>query len=70
MDLWVQIYDLRTGFMKDRIIREVGNYIGTYVESFKNNLVGIWREYMRGRVTSYLSNPLTRRMKIVKSGDE
>ncbi|KAL8148377.1 hypothetical protein AgCh_005665 [Apium graveolens] len=28
MDLWVQVYDLKMGFMSERIITEVGNSIG------------------------------------------
>lgn len=56
--------------MSDKIIKEVGNYIGVCVESCKNNLVGVWREYMRVRVTIDLFKPLKRRMKIRKSGDK
>lgn len=33
LDLWVQIYDLQAGFMSERILKEVGNYVGEYIES-------------------------------------
>lgn len=32
LDLWVQIHELRVGFMTEKVIQEVGNYIGEYVE--------------------------------------
>lgn len=28
LDLWVQIHDLRVGFISEKIVKEVGNYIG------------------------------------------
>lgn len=50
LDLWVQIHDLRAGFMNEKIFQPVGNYVGKYVESCKNNFIGVWREYLRVRV--------------------
>lgn len=41
MDLWVQIHDLKPGFMTEKIIKEVRNYIGTYVESCPTNFQGV-----------------------------
>lgn len=68
MDLWVQIYDLKAGFMTERILREVGNYIGKFVTSGPSNFVGKWRDYFRIRVTIDITKPLKRKMKIRKSG--
>lgn len=70
MEIWVQIHDLRVGFMSERIVKEVANYIGSFVESCSSNFVGVWREYMRVRVWIDLSKPLKRKMKIRKAGDE
>lgn len=64
IDLWVQIHDLRAGFMTENVLREVGNYIGKFVESCPNNFTGVWREYLRVRVTIDLAKSLKRRMKI------
>lgn len=69
IDLWVQIHELRAGFMTERIVKEVGNYIGVFVESCARNFIGVWKEYLRVRVTIDLSKPLKRRMKIGKAGD-
>lgn len=69
LDLWVQIHDLRAGFMTEKIVKEVGNYIGCFVESCPRNFTGVWKEYLRVRVTIDLSKPLKRRMKIRKAGD-
>lgn len=68
--LWVQIYDLRPGLMTERILREVGIYIGEYIESCPTNFSGMWREYMRIRVKIDLSTPLKRRMKVRRTGSD
>lgn len=56
--------------MSEKIIKEIGNYIGVFVESCASNFMGVWREYMRVRVSIDLSKPLKRRMKIRKMGEE
>lgn len=64
VELWVQIHDLRVGFMTERVVKEVGNYIGTFVESCSRNFTGMWKEYLRVRVSLDVTQPLKRRMKI------
>lgn len=70
LDLWVQIHELPVGCMSERVIQEVGNFVGTYVESCPKNFVGGWKEYMRVRVRINLAKPLKRRMKVRKSGND
>ena len=41
MNLWVQVYDLKVGFMTEKIITEVGNHIGKFVESCPSNFIGV-----------------------------
>lgn len=59
--LCVQIHDMQ---LLEKVIEEVGNQIGTFVSSCPNNFKGIWREYMRVRVSIDISKPLKRRMKL------
>lgn len=70
IDLWVQIHELRAGFMTEKVVKEVGNYIGSFVESCPSNFRGVWREYLRVRVTIDLSKSLKRRMKVRKTGND
>lgn len=70
LDLWVQIHELRPGFMSEKIFKEVGNYIGEFVESCRNNFKGAWKEYMRVRVTVDITKPLKRRMKVRNVGND
>lgn len=51
LDLWVQVYDLRVGFMSERVLKEVGNYIGIFVESCSRNFSSTWKEFLRVRVS-------------------
>ncbi|XP_074352306.1 uncharacterized protein At4g02000-like [Apium graveolens] len=70
LDLWVQIHDLQPGFMSEKVNEEIGNQVGKFVSSCPSNFKGLWREYMRIRVTLDINKPLKRRMKIRKSGNE
>lgn len=47
LDLWVQLHGMNPGYMSQRVVKDVGNYIGEYIESDNNNFVGVWREYLR-----------------------
>lgn len=49
---------------------EIGNQIGTFILSCPNNYRGIWREYMRIKVTIDVAKPLKWKMKVRKSGNE
>ncbi|KAK6137382.1 hypothetical protein DH2020_028854 [Rehmannia glutinosa] len=65
-ELWVQVYDMPLGFMSERIGRDIGNYIGAYLESDQHNFDGVWKQYMRIRVAFDVRSPLKRRMKLKK----
>lgn len=67
LDLWVQLHNMSPGFMSQRVVQDIGNYIGEYVEADANNFIGIWREYLRVRVSIPLDKPLKRRMKLRRS---
>ena len=70
IDLWVEVHDVQPGFMSERIMQEVGNQVGRYISLCPSNYKGVWREYMRIRVTIDITKPLRRRMKVRKSGNE
>lgn len=65
--LWVQIHGLDPGFMSQRVLQDIGNYIGVFSESDPNNFLGVWRDYLRVRVSIPLEKPLKRRMKLKRS---
>lgn len=58
LDLWVQLHGMHAGFMSQRVVKDVGNYIGKFIESDDNNFVGVLREYLRVRVTIDLNMSL------------
>lgn len=58
MDLWIQLYDIKIGFMTERLITEVGNNFGKFVASCPTNFNGVWREYFHVRVTIDVTKPL------------
>ncbi|KAH9679913.1 CCHC-type domain-containing protein [Citrus sinensis] len=67
---WIQIYNLPIGFMSEKILKDIGNYIGVFLASDENNLMGVWRNYMRIRVSMDVRKPLKRRMKLKKAGGD
>ncbi|XP_074352489.1 uncharacterized protein LOC141691618 [Apium graveolens] len=70
LDLWVQLHGMSSRFMSQRVVKDIGNYIGCYVESNANNFVGVWREYLRVCVSVALDIPLKRMMKLKNSEND
>ncbi|XP_060966219.1 uncharacterized protein LOC133034821 [Cannabis sativa] len=66
IDMWVQLHDLKYGFMSEWVVKHAGNYIGTFIKSDAKNFIGVWRDYLRVRVTVDINKPLKRRMKLIK----
>ncbi|XP_012080009.1 uncharacterized protein LOC105640334 [Jatropha curcas] len=67
IDFWFQIHNMLIGYKSKRLGKEVGNCIGTFIEADSKNFTGIWREYMRIRVSLNIHKPLKRRMQIKKA---
>uniref|UniRef100_A0A803NFH1 Reverse transcriptase domain-containing protein n=1 Tax=Cannabis sativa TaxID=3483 RepID=A0A803NFH1_CANSA len=68
LELWVQIHNMVTGFMSERIIQGIGNYIGSFVKSDPNNFLGVWRDYLRIRVKIRVDKPLKKKKKLEIQG--
>lgn len=58
LELWMHVHDLHVSFMIERVLKEVGNYIGIFVESCSMNFTGTWKEYLRVRVSIDATRPL------------
>jgi hypothetical protein len=58
MNLWVRVYNLPTGMMKEKVGMGLGNYIGEFLEYDGNNNSSFWREYMRLKVRFDIRQPL------------
>lgn len=67
LDVWVQLHGMSPGSMSQRVVTDVGNYIDSFIEGDVNNFLGVWREFLRVRVSIALDLPLKRRMKLMKS---
>ena len=61
---WVQVYELPADFMSIGVGKQLGNYVGRFMEYDANNNLGLWRNYMRIRVLLDVRLPLKRRKKI------
>ena len=70
VDVWVHIIDLPCGFLAERVVRDIRNFIGAFVEVDPRNFDGEWKEYARVRVSLDVRKPLKRRMKIKKPGGD
>ena len=69
-EFWIQVYDLPCGFMSEKVAKEIGKFIGVYIEADAKNFDGIWRNFMRIRVAIDVRKPLKKRMRIKKLGGE
>ena len=69
-DLWIQVYNLPCGFMSEKVGKEIGNFIGSYVKANANNFGRVWHNFMRIRVAIDVRKPLKRRIKIKKQGGD
>ena len=67
---WVQIHNLPVGFHSINIIKDIGDYVGSFFESDENNFKVSWGNFLRIRVNMDVHKPLKRRMKIKKYGGE
>ncbi|XP_074358056.1 uncharacterized protein LOC141697535 [Apium graveolens] len=68
VEMWVQAYDIPRGFILENILRSVGKSVGTFIRVDSNTFDGIWKPFVRIRVTINIEKPLKRRMKIKKEG--
>jgi hypothetical protein len=70
VDFWVQVHNLPTGLMAERVGKTLGNYIGSFVEYDKNNKGSFWREYMRIKVRLDIRQPLKKESRVKNQGGD
>lgn len=68
--IWIQIYDLPTGYMSESVGKQLGNFFGEFLEYDHKNNTSIWRECMRLRIQLDVRKPLRRRKKIVRTNGQ
>uniref|UniRef100_A0A803QRE7 CCHC-type domain-containing protein n=1 Tax=Cannabis sativa TaxID=3483 RepID=A0A803QRE7_CANSA len=66
LHIWVQLHDMEPGCMAEVTAAKVGNTMGKYIESDPKNFIGVWRAFLRIRVTLSIDKPLRPRMKLTK----
>ncbi|KAL8546704.1 hypothetical protein ACS0TY_006434 [Phlomoides rotata] len=69
LPMWVQVYDIPHGYISEQFGRQIGNFLGKFVEYDKSNSMGAWRNYMRIRVSIDVSLPL-KCFKRIHKGEE
>ncbi|KAL8543582.1 hypothetical protein ACS0TY_004230 [Phlomoides rotata] len=68
LHMWVQVFDIPHGFISKIFVRQIGNFLGFFVEYNKSNSIGAWRNYMRIRVSIDVSLPL-KHFKSIRGGE-
>lgn len=66
LPFWIQIHDLPAGYITENIGKQLGNFIGRFLEYDASNSTTTWRQYMRIRVAIDVSKPLKRGKRIKK----
>ena len=57
-DFWVHIYDLPCGLLSEKVIRNIGNFIGTFVEADPKKFDDNWKVSIRAQITLNVTKPL------------
>ncbi|XP_019199083.1 PREDICTED: uncharacterized protein LOC109192836 [Ipomoea nil] len=66
VDMWVQVHGLPMGHTSEKILEQVGNYLGGFVK-FDDRLLNVpWKAFYRIRVAIPVDKPIKRRMNFVK----
>ena len=66
IEIWVQIFDLPSSCMLESVAKQLGNYIGSFLEYDTSNNGGSLNEYMRLRVSIDV-RPLLKRGKRLRT---
>lgn len=70
MDIWMQIYDLPKGLVSEKLLQNIGGFVGTFIKSDPTNINGFRKMFFRIRVALNVEKPIKRRMKIKREGGE
>ncbi|KAK8489971.1 hypothetical protein V6N11_065394 [Hibiscus sabdariffa] len=65
VDFWVLIHDIPSGFVRESVAKQLGNFIGTYLYYDTQALTLGFRGFMRIRVRLDIRSPLKRRKKLL-----
>ncbi|MBA0732667.1 hypothetical protein Gogos_016742, partial [Gossypium gossypioides] len=65
---WVQIHDVPVGLFFENFAKQLGNFVGVFLEYDASNLGKENRNYMRIRVQIDVRNPLKRKKQVMSSG--
>ncbi|MBA0790797.1 hypothetical protein Gohar_015422 [Gossypium harknessii] len=65
---WVQIHDVPVGLFSKNFAKQLGNFVGVFLEYDASNLGKENRNYMRIRVQIDVRNPLKRKKQVMSSG--
>lgn len=66
LSIWIQIYDLPSGFMNESVGKQLGNFFGEFLQYDAKNDAAIWREFMRLKIRIDVRKPLKRKKKIMR----
>lgn len=55
------------GFMTQRVVEDIGNYISAFIPTDPNNFIGVLRDFLRVRIAVDLDKQLKRRMKLKRN---
>lgn len=67
VDMWVQIFNLPFGFIIEMVGKNMGNYIGEFLEHDEKKNDGPWRAYMRVSVRIDINKPLKKERRVMKA---
>ncbi|XP_019197752.1 PREDICTED: uncharacterized protein LOC109191599 [Ipomoea nil] len=66
VQMWIQVHGLPMGYTSDKILEQIGNYLGTFVKGDDRVAGAPWKVFYRIRLAIPVEKPMKRRLNFVK----
>lgn len=70
LSIWLQVYNLPSGFRSEKVAKAIGDYVGGFIESDPKNFDGSGKDYVRIQVYIHIHLPLKPSIELKRNGGD